>query len=308
MKMERGDVIVGAVVLGALGLVAAVVIWIAGGSRQETYPLYAQFTDITGIAEQGGVYLRGYEIGRIREIRPIVADDGILVFQVRMDVRWSLAGGEPRALPVGTSALLKPPPLIGAAYIELQLPDVPGQPRLEPGASIPGFTEPPLAQRAAQLSGGMVFDVTHTLQGAREVMDSLMQTTATARLLLAASVETLPSLMRAAELQIAAVGDLMAELRTVATVLTPAMLAAIDSTQLVVADSRALIRELAGTLEETRPEVQAILYNVESTTLVLDYFTRTVAERPTRMLTGIRIPSVDSLRRAAPPRHRAVIR
>jgi ABC-type transporter Mla subunit MlaD len=304
MKVERADVVVGATVLGALGLVAAVVVWTAGTYRHDTYPLYAQFTDITGIAEQGGVFLRGYEIGRIREIRPVVAEDGMFVFRVRMDVRWSLAGGEARALPVGTTALLKPPPLIGAAYIELRLPDEPARPRLQPGDMIPGFTEPPLTQQAAQLSGGMVFDVTHTLQGAREMMDSLVQATAAAQQLLAASAQALPVLLRGLELQLGAAGELMAELRRDAALLTPGMIAALDSTHLVVADSRALMRELAATIDETRPDLQMILGNLESTTLVLDYFTRTVAERPTRMFTGVRLPSIDSLRRASPRRLR----
>jgi ABC-type transporter Mla subunit MlaD len=303
MKMDRADFLVGLALVGAAFIVAAVVVWTAGAARRDSYPLYAQFSDITGVAEKGGVFLRGYEIGRIREIRPVVTEAGALEFRVRMDVRWSLAGGEPRALPVGTSAVLRPPLIIGAAYIELRLPEPPGPARLEPGAVIPGFTDAPLAQQTARLSGDVVSEVSQTLLRSRVMMDSLVHATAAAHQLLEVSLRSLPGVTRGVEMQLVAAGELMAtaadlmtDLRRDVGLLSPRVLAGVDSTTAMLSQSRTLLQAVSGTFDEAQPAMHAILSNLERTSLTLDYFARTVAERPTRMLTGVRLPSVDSLR------------
>jgi ABC-type transporter Mla subunit MlaD len=298
MRAERADLIAGGVVAGATAIIVMVLIWTAGAWRPDTYPLHALFPDITGVGQHGPVYLRGYEIGRIRDIRPVVMPDGTLVFQVRMDVRWSLAHGAPQALPVGTTAVLKPPPVIGAAYIELELPDESGRPRLQPGDTIPGVTEPPLSRQAAQLGGGLAFDMSQTLHAARELMDSLARTTAAAHELIAATNRTLPALpalLAETQQQIDAAGSLLGELQRDAALLTPALLEAVDSTSRFLATTHALVRETAGLVDESGPELRAILRSLLNTTFVLEHFTLMVTQRPARLLTGVRLPLLDSL-------------
>jgi ABC-type transporter Mla subunit MlaD len=299
MKYERADLMVGMAVIGGIIVSLSAAIWMVGAQRQDTYPVYARFTDITGLGEQASVLLRGFEIGRVSQVTPLVEQDGTLAFRVRMDVLWSLAGSDPRALPEGTTALLKPPPIIGAGYIELILPDEPGRPPLVPGASIPGFSEPPLAQQAAQMTGGMVFEISHALQDARRLMDSLALATAAVHRLLATTTDALPVAAGALDTRLASADQLMQELQQDARILTPALLASVDSAVALMSDARKVLVETGFTLEQAGPELQRVLANLESTTLMLDYFTRQVAQRPTRMVSGVRLPSLDSLRSAA---------
>lgn len=305
MRTERTDILVGITTIGAVAIVVAVMVWLAGAGQRDSYTLYAQFDDMTGITEQGGVFLRGYEIGRISDIQPVVDASGRPVFRVAMDVRWSLAGGEPRALPVGTTAVLKPPPFIGAAYIELVLPEQPVTERLEPGDMIAGVSEPPLVAQATQLSGSVVTELSHTLVEAREMMDSLTSTTAAAHQLMLASSTAVPVMMASIDRQLELAGAMMAELQTHAGTMTPALLAAVDSSQALLGESRALLRELTGVAAEAGPGVARILENLESTTLVLDHFTRMVAEQPTRMMRGIEVPDIGTLRMRAERRDSA---
>jgi ABC-type transporter Mla subunit MlaD len=297
VKRERADLIVGSTTAGAMAIVVAAVIWTAGTWRHDTYPLFTHFSDITGLAPQAAVYLRGYEIGRIREIQPMVTEDGHVTFRVRMDVRWSLAGDEPRALPVGTTALLKPPPVIGSALIELELPDSTGAGRLSPGDVIPGRAELPLTQLASRLSGGVVLEVVETLEAARAMMDTLVLTTIAAREVMEMTGRMLPPTVARLDAQLEEAGAVMTELRRDAALLTPALAAAIDSAHHVLQESRGLIRSMSETIGDNTPLLRSILDNLENTTLVLDHFTRSISERPTRMLTGVRIPPVDTLRR-----------
>jgi ABC-type transporter Mla subunit MlaD len=292
MKTETMDLTVGALTAGALALAVAVLIWLFATARDETYPLRTHFSDIAGLSEQGAVYLRGYEIGRVREIRPVVTPEGLLVFEVWLDVRWSLAGAEAQALPAGTTAVLKPAPILGTASVELQLPDQPGTARLRPGDAIHGSAEVPLTEQAARLSGTLVYDVGHTLEAARMLLDTLTRTTATAQRLIAGAEQSLPEIVHRATAQLDVTHALTQELRA----LTPAVLATVDSANLLIRDSRTVIDDAHAVFVASDPQFQLILQNLENTSLVLDYFTRTVAGRPTRLLTGVEIPTVDSLR------------
>lgn len=300
MKMERTDFAVGLVTCIALVVVAGVVIWLARGGRQETYALYTQFADIGGVAPQAPVFLRGYEIGRVGEIQPVFTETGPL-FVVRMDVRWQLAGSNTRTtLPRGTTALLRPPPIIGSATIELEIADEPGMPLLEPGDTIVGRAERTLTQQASSLGGGLVFDANETLAAARDMLAALTAASASAQQLLDATSTGVPEVMARVASQLEATAALTDELRLQVATLTPALAGTVDSLNALVADSRTLVGRITESVDDAQPDLHAIVANLERTSLVLEHFTREVARRPTRLLTGIAVPSTDSLRTILP--------
>jgi ABC-type transporter Mla subunit MlaD len=300
MKMERTDVAVGLVTCIALVVVAGVVIWLARGGREETYELYTQFADIAGVAPQAPVFLRGYEIGRVRDIQPLFTETGPL-FVVRMDVRWQLAGSNTRTtLPRGTTALLRPPPLIGTATIELEIADEPGMPLLEPGDTIIGRAERTLAQQASSLGGGLVFDAGETMAAARDMLVAITAASASAQQLLEATSTGVPDVMARVSGQLEATAALTEELRLQVGTLTPALARTVDSLNALVGDSRMLVGRITESVDVAQPDLAAIIANLERTSLVLEHFTREVAQRPTRLLTGVAVPSADSLRAILP--------
>jgi len=307
MRLERTDLAVGIAACGALIVAVGVIIWLARGGREETYTLYTQFAEISGVAPQSPVFLRGYEIGRVAGIEPVMAATGPL-FIVHMDIRWQLAGSTRATLPQGTTALLKPPPIIGSATIELAVPDEAGLPPLAQGDTIPGIVEPTLPQQASTLGNQVAFEAYETMASAREMMDSLTLATAAAHALLQRTGAGVPQILERIATQLDATAALTNELKGQLGALTPSIAATVDSANALVADSRALVQRLNSTVGETQPDLRAILANLERTSLVLEHFTRQVAQQPTRLLTGVKLPSTDSLRAAAradstPPPH-----
>src|SRR5690606_2453211 len=86
------------------------------------------------------------------------------------------------------------------------------------------------------------------------------------------------------------------ELRLQIATMTPALAGTVDSLNALLADSRSLVGRITESVDVAQPDLQAIVANLERTSLVLEHFTREVARRPTRLLTGIAVPSTDSLR------------
>lgn len=297
MKWESADLTVGAAVLGAVLILAATVVWLSPAVAQRSYPFYADFDRIDGIAERAPVTMRGYEVGRVRAITPRIDERGELVFRVQMNVHRRLASGDSLRLPTGTRARLMPPPVIGTASIVL-LPPAEGGAPLEPGAVLQGERDPALVDQIQSLTGDLAGELIDALSGARVLIDTLTQTVAetnqaiaSANHVLASLGEELPPILGGIHERVDAAGELIDELRGQVGTLLPAAGQSIDSLQSVITDSRRLVADLQRMLTSNEPEIGAILANLDSTSILLHNFVRQVSERPWRVFTGVEPPA-----------------
>lgn len=297
MKWEPADLTVGAVVLGAALILAATLVWLSPAVSQRSYPIFAEFDRIDGIAERAPVYLRGYEVGRVSAITPHLDEGGELVFRVQLNVYRRLASGDSLHLPVGTRARLMPPPVIGTASIVLQPPLRGGAP-LEPGDVIPGEREPAILDQVQTLTVELAGELTDAMVSARILIDTLTRTVREANRTVSSAnraVETLgdelPALLAAVHSQVDAAGLLLDELRSQTGTLLPAAGASIDSLQIVISDSRKLVADVQRLLAASEPEITTILANLDSTALLLHHFVRQISDRPWRIFTGVEPPA-----------------
>ncbi|MDX1675094.1 MAG: MlaD family protein [Longimicrobiales bacterium] len=288
MKWESSDLAVGAVVVAAAVILLGSFLWLSPAVAGGTYPLYTEFDRIDGINDQSNVVLRGYTVGRVGAIEPRVGDGG-LRFRVRLDIESELASGDSLLLPLGTTARLVPPPVIGAGFILLETPaTVAGL--LEPGSTIPGTRATAMLEQVQGITEDVSAEVVVTMDLARTLMDSVTAAIGTANRALAETSAAIPTLMRGLEAQLDATAALTADLQQQVDTLGPSTLATIDSVQLLLADSRALVRDLHGTVAVTTPEIRQILARLDTTTVLLNHFVRRVSEKPLRMLSGVDPP------------------
>jgi ABC-type transporter Mla subunit MlaD len=291
MKWERTDLTVGTVVLLAILIVSGAFVSISPALSEDTYPLYTEYRRIDGIAEQAGVFLHGYSVGRVSAIEPRVNDAGVLVFRVEMKVRRRLASGDTLYLPEGTIARLTPPPVpIGGGMIVLEAPASGGRP-LAPGETLPGLRSVAMMDQMQGLTGDMGGEVMQTLVAARLLMDSLASTISAANQTMAVTSSHLPGLLAGIQQELTAAHELTNDLRTQLGVITPAAVASIDSAQHLLGDSRRLVQQIDELLREQRPELAGILANLDTTTMLLQNFMWQVSERPWRVFTGVKAPA-----------------
>lgn len=297
MKWERTDLIVGSVVVAALLIVLGSFLWLSPALSARTYPLYTVFDRIDGLAGGANVMIQGYAVGQVGAIEPGLDAAGNMRFRVRMDIRFQLASGDSLLLMRGTRARLVPPAVIGSGYILLEPPDQVA-PRLEPGATLPGVRATAVIEQVQSMTDEISGELVKTMQTSRALMDSMAvaisqtgEAMGQANALVEHTAETLPRLLGAVQQQLAAAESLTADLRDHVNTLGPAAAASIDTATMLLSDSRRLVQDLNTLLNTSQPEMEGILANLDTTTILLQHFVRQVSQRPLRMLSGVKPPA-----------------
>lgn len=289
MKWESSDFTVGAVVVAAVLILAGSFLWLSPAVAGNTYALYTEFDRIDGVNTQSNVVLRGYVVGRVGAIDPLLTEDGALRFRVQLDIQSSLASGDSLLLPEGTTARLVPPPVIGAGYVLLETP-AHRTGTLAPGTTIPGVRNTAIMEQVQGVAEDVSSEVLNTMAMAQNLMDSLSAAVSTANRTLEATSAAIPPLMQSLEQQLEATAALTQDLRQQVNTLSPAALAAIDSVSSLLSDSRGMVGELQGTLVASQPEIYSILAHLDTTSILLTHFIREVSEKPLRILSGVDPP------------------
>lgn len=295
MKWERTDLAVGLVVIAAVAVLLAALLWVSPLTGSRTYALYTEFERIDGIARQAPVLLHGYPIGRVSEIEPRVRADGRLVFRVRMDVQRELGSGDTLRLPAGTRARLVPPSVVGTGFLVLEPPAEPEGRALAAGASIAGVRDAAIMDQVAAITPLLNEELVRTLTSARMLMDTLVLTTSTATQTMLATTTQMAPLLATAQQQLLAAGQLTQEMRGHLGALTPAAVATIDSVQGLMSDSRRLLGDVNRMMTARGPEVAGIVANLDSITTLLHHTARQVSARPYRVFTGVAPPRPAAL-------------
>ena len=312
MKWESADLRVGAAVLGAVGLLAAAAVWLAGTRGRGDGDLYAEFSRVDGVAALAPVQLGGYTVGRVERVEPHADSAGHIRFRVTMRLSWRLPSGARLPLSSGAHARVIPPPLTVAGnllsgVVALE-PGPAGAPPLEPGATIPGESVAPALDQAQALAMSVGTDIERTLLAVRALTDSL-SISARAVVTSSAAVErsasatgrALPALSATVAREMAAADSLVRDARRLTAsmaVLVPSAAAGIDSAQTAFAASRRLAGDASTALSARDAELARVLARLDTTAVLLNHLVREVSRHPVRALTGVRLPAAPPL---APP-------
>src|SRR5438034_7784164 len=90
MKWDNTDLRVGLMVFGALILGVVSFVWIGRLFGRNVAPLYTDVTDVQGIGPESPVFLNGFNVGRVSQVRPHLGENGEMLFRVRMNIVWKL--------------------------------------------------------------------------------------------------------------------------------------------------------------------------------------------------------------------------
>lgn len=302
MKWDNTDLRVGLLVVGALVLGLLTFIWVGRLGRQNVAPLYTDVTDVQGIGPESPVFLSGFNIGRVSEVRPHVGDAGQLLFRVRMDILWRLEDDAAMPLKEGLRARVVPPALdIGRGSIVLEVPKTGGvgggSAALKPGALIPsvqlGGTTNRMqlvvdsVGRDLRLAISRIDLLVRSLEGTVNAATATMKT---ANATLASVHSEIPGLMTGVRANLASADSLIRGLHAV----TPATVATLDSVQALLGDSRLAIARATKFLDENEPQLASTIANLDMASAVLSNMLREVSRRPIKAITGVKPPELGN--------------
>ncbi|MEX2177104.1 MAG: hypothetical protein WD801_00240 [Gemmatimonadaceae bacterium] len=302
MKWDNTDFRVGLMVLGALLLGVVSFMWVGRVWGRNVAPLYTDVTTVEGLGAESPVILNGFNVGRVSEVHPRIAEDGRLVFRVRMDLVWKLENDAPMPLVQGLRARVVPPTLdIGRGQIVLEMPKEPGA-LLTPGDVIPSVQQGGTTNRMQLVVDSVGRDLRLVIASVEKLVASLDATVAnatatmrSANAMIASVNRDLPEVMGGVRSNLASADSLLRDLHSI----TPVTVATLDSVRALLGDSRAAIARATGFLDESQPQITSTLANLDQASAVLTNLLTEISRRPIKAITGVRPPPPPDVRQAA---------
>jgi ABC-type transporter Mla subunit MlaD len=288
MKIERGDIGVGLTLLTATVVLVGGWLWLSRAS-DDYFALFTEFDVVEGLTTQTPVRLQGFTVGRVQSITPSSTETGSVVFRVEIRVEHEFLEEGALRIPEGTVARLAFPPVVGPPFITLEPPAEGGEP-LVSGTDVPGFRTEPFLDQIQVLTGQLSFTVTETLMRTMQLMDSVSGTLGRLDQTLEMTSNAIPEILDNLNTSMTTAEQLMVSVSAQIDTTAPMMRASLDSANALLGDSRRLMADVEGLLGTSAPRAETILASLDSITFVMNHFMRQIAERPTRLLTGVRPP------------------
>lgn len=295
MKWDNTDLRVGLMVFGAIVLGIVSFLWVGRQWRRNVAPLYTDVADVQGIGVESPVFLRGFNVGRVSEVRPHVGPSGQLLFRLRMDIIWRLDDDAAMPLHEGLRARVVPPALDigrGSIVLEANGAGVTGK-ELKPGDVIPSIFIGGTTNRMQLVVDSVGRDLRLVIASVERLVKTMDVTVASAsttmqsaNTMLAALNKEIPDVMRGVRGNLASADSLIRGLSSV----TPATIATMDSVRALLGDSRIAIARATQFLDANEPQLASTIANLDQASAVLNNLLKEVSRRPIKAITGVRPP------------------
>jgi len=297
MKWDNTDLKVGLLVLAALVIGVVSFMWVGQKWRRDVAPLYTDVADVQGLGVESPVFLGGFNVGRVSDVRPRVGPDGQLLFRVRMDVLWKLDSA-PMPLNQGLRARVVPPALdIGRGSIVLETPTV-SSVVLKPGDVIPSVQMGGTTNRMQLVVDSVGRDLRLVIASVEKLVKSLEVTVAsasatmqsanvtmkTANGMFSSMSQEMPAIMTSVRSNLASADSLIKTMHSV----TPATVATLDSVRALLGDTRLAIARATEFLDANQPGLTSTIANLDQASAVLSNLLEEVSRRPIKAITGVR--------------------
>jgi len=299
VRVQRTDLYVGLFLVTTIALVVAALVATSGWGV-DRYDIFVRTNNADAITVDTKIFMQGLEVGRVASIAPRPAGEG-LEFIIRLSLLDRFPDGQPLRLPKSTVASVETS-LLGASTLTLLVDTAAGSTggTLGPSDTIRMERHAAAMDAFAALANDLKGQIQttlattdHTLEAATRLADSVANAAGAGRRFL---VDVQPGTERALSGVAGNLDRLQALLDSTnhRTGVTMAQLNAVlaqSRTVMVSADS--LTNLLVAMGGENRPEINAIIENMRFISEQMQYVLEQLGRRPTRAITGIKIP--DSL-------------
>ena len=288
---EPGDFRTGLLVVLALVLVVAGVIWVSPARGPRPIEFFTEMRELGGVSLETPVVLNGFKVGQVDKVDPYIAGDGRLHFHIGMAITWQPSAPERTPYLEGLHVRVAPPALdvFGSATLHLEPAARPGAP-LASGSQLPSDADKNMLAKADSRIDSLAREVAQTLAETRAMMASF-RSTAEASSEAVRGAGAMTSKVDAHLVEITA-GTMKAVARADSAMQALQRVElgaknATDSVNALLGDTRTALKQVSAMLGKTGPRVDEALFNLDESTSLLTHFLRNITERPTRLITGV---------------------
>lgn len=295
MNTQRTDFLVGLFILIAIGLVVGMAIVTSGlGELRTTFFLRTESAE--ALSQDTRVVLRGLEVGRLRDISPVV-DSGTraLTFVGRLSVRERFPNGTELRLPRGTTAEIVQPTPIAPAVVELVLPSTAdARGALESGDTIVATRPEGVLEMLTDMAGDLRGEIQAALTETRALLVRTTAAVEDTRGLMADNGPLVTDVLTRLSSNLERSDAVLADVQPRLGPLNDSIVATLGDTRATLRRADSLLRLAGDVVVENRAYAREIAERLLRTALVLEHFSDQISRRPARLLTGV-TPPPDSL-------------
>jgi ABC-type transporter Mla subunit MlaD len=258
--------------------------------------LYVRAASAQALSQDTRIVLGGLDIGRVREISPVVdSATGALSFVARLSLQESFPNGTRLVLPAGTRARILQPNPIQPAWIELALPEqpAPGRP-LEAGDTLVSERPRSMMDALPEIAEDLRRELRTTLDGTRTLIARSTEAVEQTQSLLATNGPLLTDVLNRLAGTLERADAVLAEVTPRVGPLTDSLTAVLVDARRAIGRADSVLVMAGGIAGENRATIRELSDRLLRAAVVLEHFSDQVSRRPLRLFTGVR-PPPDSL-------------
>ena len=271
---------------------------VTSGLLHRRYDLYMRTESAQDLTQDTRVLLQGLAVGRVRQVNPrLDSTTGSLSFVARLSIDAEFPNGARVTVPRGTRALIQQVNPIAAPVIQLIVPEGVGRTPAQPGDTILSERVQGAMDALGRIASDLSDELRRTVADTRALVRQATRTAQETEQLVSTSTPKVEEALNQLSTSLERADRLLADVG-------PRVGPLADSLSAVLADTRRALRyvtTLAQTADsltsENRVPIQETIQHLHNSAVLLEHFADQVSRRPTRLLTGVQPPPLDTSRK-----------
>ncbi len=296
-EIQRRDLLTGLFVLAAVGVMLGTLV-ITSGLLHRRYDIYMRTGSAQDLTQDTRVLLQGLAVGRVRQVNPLLdSASGNLTFVARLSIDAEFPNGARVSIPHGTRAVIEQVNPIAAPVIQLIVPEGGSRVAVAPGDTIPSERLQGAMDALGRMATDLSDDLRKTIQETRALVQQTTRTARETERLVSASTPRVEEVLGQLSTSLDRADRMLADL-------SPRVAPLADSLTAVLADTRRALRQVTTLAQsadslasENRVPIQETIQHLHNSAVLLEHFADQVSRRPTRLLTGVQPPPLDTSRK-----------
>jgi len=257
------------------------------------YNIHMRASEAEGLNQDTQVELQGLDIGRVTAVSPqLDTATNTLTFFATLSIRERFPDGTRLRLPVGTRAVIQPPPaVVGAAVVELVMPPAsPTATFLEPGDTVESERRAGVMDVLSEIASGMHEDVLAALEETRELVVQTTRAVDQTNTLLASARPQVEEVLSRLNGSLERTDRIMAQVEPRVGPVADSIMATLVHTRDVLVGLDSLTTTAHGVATDSRAAIIETIESLSRSAEILEHFAEQISRRPMRMLWGVTPP------------------
>jgi ABC-type transporter Mla subunit MlaD len=257
------------------------------------YDVHMRAAGAEGLNQDTRVELQCLYIGRVTAVSPhLDTTTNTLTFFATLSIRERFPDGTRLRLPVGTRAVIQPPPtVVGAAVIDLTMPPAsPATTFLEPGDTVESERRAGVMDVLTEIASGMHEDVLAALAETRQLVVQTTRAVDQTNLLLASARPQVEEVLSRLNGSLERTDRIMAQVEPWVGPVADSIMATLVHTRNVLVGLDSLTSTAHDMASGSRAAINETIESLSRSAEILEHFSEQISRRPMRMLWGVTPP------------------